>query len=880
MKPFLRAWLQRLGNVGKPDDSDIADELESNLQLHIDDNVRRGMNPADARRDAIIKLGGIEPAKESYRDQRSVRWMDNLLHDTRYTLRQLRNNPGFTITALLILTLGMASSASIFAFVHAVLLKPLPYQDPTRLAGVFETAPSCPLCNLSHPDFIDWKAQTQTLSQLEGYTFAGFAMPTKEGVQVARGARVSAGFFRLLGVQPVLGRNFIDGEDKPGSPLLVILTQEAWQKWFSGDPTVIGRRLTLNDKPNEVVGVLPNGFHFAPLGTPEFYQIQVPSGGCETRRSCHGMYGVGRMKAGIGIEAVRSEMSEIASRLEKQYPSSNREQGGTAELLSDVVNGKMRPIVLTLFGGVCLLLLIVWANIASLLLVRSEGRRRELAVRRALGASGLRLATQFLTEGIVLVALSSLAGLLLTSWLIRALVSMIPDFMLEQMPYLEGLELNSAVLWFAAAVAATAVIIVAVTPALHLLFVKTGEGLAEGSRGSAGLSWRRMGAKLVTFELATAAVLLVGAGLLGKSLFLMLQVDLGFNPDRLLAIRLDLPPSVYDKNEKIEAFQRELRRQLQTLPGVSAVAYSSQLLITHTGNTTWLHLFGTSNDGVKIDLPERAVSPEYFSTIGARLAGGRYFSETDNAAHDKVVIVNRLFAERFFPGQNAVGKRVVYHREGSKPMEIVGLVENLREGQLDGEERPVLYVPFQQQPDTSMVLTVRTTNISEPLIPLVTAKVRDQHRDILMDQPRTMATRIDNSSSAYVRRSSAWLVGGFAGLALLLSVIGLYGVVAYSVSQRTREIGVRMALGAEQTSVSNLILKEAGWLCIAGLAVGLAGAVALASVAEKMLFGVKSWDFVTLAAVAVVLGGAALLASYIPARRAASVNPIEALRAE
>ncbi|MBS1835935.1 MAG: ABC transporter permease, partial [Acidobacteria bacterium] len=617
MKAALRAWLRRLANVGHTEDtSDIAAELEANLQLHIDDNIRAGMTPAEARRDAIMKLGGIEPTKESYRDQNSVRWLDNLLHDTRYSLRQLRNNPGFTTTALLILTLGMAASVSIFAFVHAVLLKPLPYQDPATLAGIFEVAPSCPACNLSYPDYLDWKAQTQTLSALEGYRSGSFAMPTREGLRMIRGARVSAGFFRILGIQPALGRNFADGEDKPGSPLQVLITQEAWHKWFDGDPSVVGRRLILNDLPNQVAGVLPKGFQFAPLGTPEFYQIMVPAGSCETRRGCHAMYGVGRIKPGTGIEAVRAEMSEIARRLEAQYPNSNRDQGGTAEPLTEVVSGRIKPILVTLFGGVCLLLLIVWANIASLLLVRSEGRRREMAVRRALGASAGRLITQFVTEGLVLVSISSVAGLLLASWLIRVLLAMIPEFMLQRMPYLQGLEINAPVLWFAAAVATAAAIIIAATPALHLLFLRTSEGLAEGSRGSAGLAWRRMGAKLVTFELATAAILLVGAGLLGKSLFLMFQVDLGFNPDRLLSIDLAIPPSAYDKPEKIVAFQKELRRQVLTLPGVSAAAYSGQMLISHTGNTAWLHLVGTANDNVKIDLPERSVSPEYFSTVG------------------------------------------------------------------------------------------------------------------------------------------------------------------------------------------------------------------------------------------------------------------------
>ncbi|BDC51223.1 hypothetical protein F183_A35390 [Bryobacterales bacterium F-183] len=880
MKRLWREWRRRLSQVGKPDSSDIAEEIEANLQLHIDDNIQSGMSPAEARREAIMKLGGIEPAKESYRDQATVRWMDNLLQDARYSIRQWRNKPGFAVTALVILSMGLAASVAIFSFVYALLLKPLPYKDPAGLAAIYEVAPGCPYCNLSYPDYLDWKAQTQTLSQLEGFAYGGFAMAGNEGPQMLRGARVSAGFFRLLGVRPVVGRDFVDGEDQPGKPLLVMITAEAWRNKFGGSESVIGRRIVLNDKPNEIVGVLPDSFQFAPLGTPEVYQIQIPSNGCETRRSCHGMYGLGRMRPGVGLEAVKAEMAEIARRLERQYPESNRDQGGTADLLTDTVNGKLKPIVSTMFAGVCLLLLIVWANVSSLLLVRSEGRRRELAVRRALGASGARIAGQFVTEAFALVLVSMCCGLVLAHWLIPLLVRMIPDFMLEEMPYFQGLHLGMPELLFAIGIAAATLLVTALTPSLHLLFSKASAGLSEGNRGSGGLSWRGTGAKLVALELATAAVLLVGAGLLARSLQMMFEVDLGFRPERLISIGMNLPGKTYDTDAKVLAVQGSMKRLVESVPGVAAVAYSGQSPITHTGNTTWLHLVGSANDGEKIDLPERAVDPAYFATVGAKLASGRYFTSDDDDKHPRVVIVNRLFANRYFGGQDATGRRVVYHRAGSKPMEIVGMVENLKEGQLDADERPVLYVPMLQQMDTGMVMTVRTNVKSEPLIPLILGKLREQHRDVLMDTPVTMADRIQNSASAYVRRSSAWVVGGFAAMAVLLSVVGLYGVVAYSVSQRTREIGVRMALGAERATVSGLILREAGALCLVGLGVGLIAAVGFASMAKSMLFGVQSWDVTTLVVVVVVLGSAGLLASYIPARRAASVNPVEALRAE
>ncbi|MCU1293814.1 MAG: Macrolide-specific ABC-type efflux carrier, partial [Bryobacterales bacterium] len=567
--------------------------------------------------------------------------------------------------------------------------------------------------------------------------------------------------------------------------------------------------------------------------------------------------------------------------LEKEYPNSNRGQGVSVLPLSEVIVGDLRPILLVLLGGGMLLLLMGCVNVASLLLARSETRRREIAVRSSLGASSLRLATQIVTEALVLIAAASIVGLLLAEWAMKLLGKLIPADMMARTPYLHELGLNLHVLTFAAAIALVAAVLFSVVPSFQLQFADLQKGLTEGSRGSAGVAWRRLGAKLVMLELAIAMVLLVGAGLLGKSLSHLLHVDLGFQPDHLATLQVVVPESKYAKDEQTVALGREIVNRIGTLPGVKSVGLASLLPVSGNGNTDWIRFLGRPFHGEHNEVNTRPVSAGYFAALRPRLLRGRYFTDAEDASKPRVVIINESLARKYFPGQEALGQSFGDIDLSPKSIrEVIGIVDDIRESSLDSEIWPTEYLPFNQCPETYFSLIVRASQSERSLLPAMSAAVRQIDPEVGTVAEATMTERISQSPSAYLHRSSAWLVGAFAGVALLLGVIGLYGVVAYSVTQRTRAIGIRMALGAERAAVHHLILGEAGWLTAGGLAGGLVCSLGAAAMMRSLLFGVSSWDLPTLAAVAFVLAAAALLASYIPARRAASVNPVDALRSE
>jgi len=503
-----------------------------------------------------------------------------------------------------------------------------------------------------------------------------------------------------------------------------------------------------------------------------------------------------------------------------------------------------------------------------------------MAVRTALGGLRARLVSQFVTEGVVLVAASAAFGLVSSRWLMRLLISLIGADQMAGMPFLYGLGLNLRVLAFAAAVSLAAAALFSFAPAWRSFLPDLREGLAEGSRGSAGTTWRRFGANLVVLELATAVVLLVGAGLLGKSFYRLLHVDMGMQPDHLATLRVAEPDSLRDNNAKAVALAREVVNRTASLPGVESVAISSMLPVGG-GNTMWIRVIGHPFHGEHNEVGYREVSSAYFATLRAKLLRGRYFTEADDASKPPVVIIDRALAEKYFPGEDPVGKQMTYAGISAPSlMEVVGIVEDIKEGPLDETTWPTMYVAFNQDPDDHFSLVVRTSKGEQALLPTLAATIHRIDPGIATFDARTMSDRINNTPAAYLRRCSAWLVGGFAVLALLLGAAGLYGVIAYSVSRRTREIGVRMALGARPGTVYRLILKEAGWLIATGIAIGLVCSVAAATLLRDLLFGVRAADPATLAAVAAVLGISALLASYIPARRAASVNPVDALRAE
>ncbi|MBS1877177.1 MAG: ABC transporter permease [Acidobacteria bacterium] len=861
---------------------ELDEELRYHLDRETDFNIAQGMSPDEARFAALRDISDIELRREECRDMRRVNWIENAIADMRFAARQLRKEYEFTTTAMLMLALGLSASIAIFAFVDAALVKPLPYQDPDRLIGVFEKLePQCRFCNLSWPDYLDWKRMNTTLESLDVYQGRGFALSTESGPQRAPAARVSDGFFRTLGVRPALGRDFYPGEDRAGAARTTILSYAAWQARYGGSSAILGKTVTLDRDPYVVVGVLPRDFQFAPVGQADFWVPLQASSECDLRRSCHGLYGVGRLKPGVSVDAARANFVSIARQLELQYPASNRDQGANALPLAEVIVGRIRPILLVLMAGSGLLLLIACVDVVGLVLVRAESRKREMAVRSALGASSGRLLAQLVAEALVLVAGGVAAGLAGAHLTMRSLSSMLSEEVLARMPFLAGAGWTPRVLLFAAAASLLCGSLFAFAPGLRLRSPHIRGSLAEGSRGSVGTVWRSLGSKLAVAELAMAVVLLVAAALLSQSLVNLLRVNLGLRPDRLVTVNVAAPNAKYATDPKAIALGAAVLEQASQLPGVVSVGLSANgAPLTHNGNTTWIRILGRPWDGGHIDVPEREVTPAWFSTIGAKLARGRFFTESDDSTKGGVAIVNQAFVRKHFNNGEAVGQNIGRVSIKTDPVEIVGVVEDIRQGSLDDEIPPIVYRPFKQSADTFFNLVARTSQDPGALIPELTAAIRRIDPEILTLDPATMQDRLERSNAAYMHRTTAWLVGGFAAVALVLALVGLYGVIAYSVSQRTREIGVRMALGARTGMVYRMILGEAAWLTAAGIAVGLGLAAAVSGLLRSLLFGVSPWDPATLASIAAVLAAAALCAAFAPARRAASVNPVDALRCE
>ena len=805
--------------------------------------------------------------------------MESMLQDLRFAIRQLGKNPGFAGTAILVLALGMAASVAIFAFVDAALLKPLPYQNASRLVVAYEATNSCRECNLSHPDYLDWKKTNTVFSSFEAWDASVYLWRSAEGVQAVRSAHVTGGFFRSLGVAAILGRVFTDTDDTPAAPGTVVLMYGTWQSRFGGRRDIVGQSLILDNAPYSVIGVLPREFHFAMRAAEFFTTIHYPSR-CEESRDCHDLYGLGRLRDGISLEAATAETKAIAARLEKEYPQSNKGRSARLVPFRDAIVGDIRPTLLVLSSGAGLLLLIAYVNVASLLLVRAESRKRETVLRGVLGASVGRLIRQFVTEGVLLVTVAAALAMPAASAAIPRLFRLIPERRLRGMPYFRDAGLHPHVLMFAAAISLLAVVVFSVTPVLRLSLSSLREDLAGGGRGSAGILWKRFGSNLVAAELAIAMVLLASAGLLGKSLYRMFHVDLNFNPANLATLEIDVHGAGYQTNDQLWTLSRRLVEHISVMPGVMSVAHTSDLPITCNCDSTEFRALGHPWYGEHHQVLQRETSADYFNVLRARLMAGRFYTEADDSSKPRVAVINRALANRFFPGEDPVGRTIGDAELSQQSLaQVIGVVDDVREGDLVEPLVPAVYYPFKQDP-SGLFLVVRTGQDPAPMMPSLIRAIHQVDASLGVRNEFVMADRINDSPAAFLNRSSAWLVGGFAVSALLLGVIGLYGVIAYSVSQRTREIGVRMALGAQRGAVYRLILGQAGSVAAVGIVVGLGCSIPAARLLRGLLFGVQSWDVPTLIGVAVVLGICALLASYLPALRAASVDPVEALRAE
>ena len=858
-------------------------ELGEEMAFHreqVEEEFRaQGMSAEQAHRAARRQFGNDLQLQERSQDVVAFR-LESMMQDLRFAARQLRKNPGFAGTAILVLALGMAASLTIFAFVDAALFQPLPYQNPSRLVVAYETTGSCRECEFSYPDYQDWKKTNTVFSSFEAWDASVYLWRSPDGVQAVRSAHVSGGFFRSLGVAAMLGRVFTDTDDTPAAPRAVVLMYDTWRSRFGGRQDIVGQSLILDNMPYSVIGVLPREFHFA-MRAAEFFTTIHDLNRCEQSRGCHGLEGFGRLRDGVSLDAATAETKAIAARLEKEYPESNKGRSARLVPFRDAIVGDIRPTLLVLSSGAGLLLLIAYVNVGSLLLVRAESRKRETVLRGVLGASVGRLIRQFVTEGVLLVAVAVALGMPAASAAIPRLFSLIPERRLRGMPYFRDTGLHPHLLLFAAAVSLLAVVVFSVTPVLRLSLSHLREDLADGGRGSAGTVWKRFGSNLVAAELAIAMVLLASAGLLGQSLYRMFHVDLNFNPANLATLEIDVHGAGYETNDQLRTLSQRLVEHISAMPGVVSVAHTSDLPITCNCNSTEFRVLGHPWNGDHDKALQRETSADYFKALQARLIAGRFYTEADDSSKPRVAVINRALAKRFFPGEDPVGRTIGDAELSPKSLaHVIGVVDDVREGDLVEPLVPALYYPFKQDTDGTLFLVVRTGQAPAPMMASLVRTIHQVDPSLGVRNEFVMSDRINDSPAAFLNRSSAWLVGGFAVSALLLGAIGLYGVIAYSVSQRTREIGLRMALGAQRGAVYRLILGQAGLVAAGGIVVGLGCTIPAGALLRGLLFGVQSWDAPTLIGVAVALGVCALLASYFPARRAASVNPVEALRAE
>ncbi len=809
--------------------------------------------------------------------------MDSLLQDIRYAVRILLRRPGFTVMAALILTLAVGANVAIFTFINAALLRPLPYHDPDQLVKIWDSRHSevSSRFEASYPDYLDWRQQNQAFSSLAAYSGGGNGtLSGPSGSEMVPAAGVSDNFFQTLGVSPILGRTFRDGEEKPSAPRYAVLSYGFWQRHFGGKPDIVGQSLTLNDTPRTIVGVLPKGFHFAPTGDADLYLTLHATEGMLTRRNLHWIHPFGRLKPGVSLEQAQSLMNVLAANLEKQYPESNKELRTIVVPLSEVITGPIKPVLIVLLAAVGMLLLIACANIANLLLARSSARAREFAVRSALGAQRWRVVRQLIVEGTVLTSAGTAAGILLAILVTRSMITAMPSQMLQSMPYLKDASVEPRVLLFAAALALLTTLLFSLPPALRLSSPLLNQSLKEGGQLSATGSWKKFGAFLVIAEIAISAVLLVGSGLLLKSLYRLLHVDTGFNVSRLTTFYVFPNSKRYSEDAQAIALHDKLMGALLAVPGVSAAGSTSTPPVVG-GNTSLFRVVGAPLTPLPYEANSRTIDPSYFSTLQARLKAGRYFDEGDNANTPKVVIINDTLAKMAFGDQGPVGKQILFtYSPQEKPRQVVGVVSDVHEGELDAADKPAIYTPFAQGPDSIFAMVVRSDLDPATIRPALEGAAHRVDPTIMLFQMQTMQDVIAQSPAAMLHRYPAWLVSVFAVSALLLGIVGLYGIVSYSVSQRTREIGVRMALGAPRAGVLKLILVNGARLAAVGIVAGIAGAVLAGYFLRSVLFSVQPWDLPTIMLVVAILSVISLLASYVPARRASRLDPVKALRYE
>ena len=866
---------------------ELDDELESHLQMAIRDRIERGESAENAAANARREFGNAGVVREVTRDAWSWRWLESTIRDLRYGTRILRQNPGFTAVAILTMALGIGANTAIFSVVYAALLRPLPYYQPAQIATLGETRDLNHLtdsstANTSYPDYIDWTQQAKSFDSMGGYQGDQFIYSGSGNPETIPGGQATASFFATLGVKMALGRDFLPGEDLPDASKVAIVTHAFWEQRLGANPSAVGQTLRLDARAYTLVGVLPRNFEFAPVGSPPIWVPIDPINGLE-RRNLRWMNIIARFKSGVSSTQAYTEMRTINSRLAAAYPQQNASVAIVMGTLRDRIVGKVQPLLLTLLGAVSFVLLIACANVASLFLARVADRKKEIAVRVALGAGRNALVLQFLTESLVIAFAGGALGLLWSQWGVKLMLAIIPQEELDALPYLKSVQIDPAVLLFTLFVAVMTGILFGVVPAIQMSRTDVNQGLRDEGRGaSAGAEKSRLRDVLVVAEIAIALVLLAGAGLMVKSVSALMHQDPGFDTRNLLTFAVGLPDTTYKDDPSAIRFEREFSDKLRNLPGVQDDAVIGKLPLTGNGNTVRFVVEGRPvAQGHEDECNIREATPNYFQVMKVRLIEGRFAAATDAADKPPVVIVNQAFAKAYFSNEDAVGKRLRFTYSDKEPFrEIVGVVGNENEGQLDEPMAPTMYLPFEQSAESYMFFVVRTNLEPAALIPAVRETLRGMDREVPLISPETMDQIVAESPAVFLRMFPSVLIGSFAGLAMLLATVGLYGLVSYSVSRRTREIGIRIALGAQSSDVFRMILTRGLQLAALGVLLGLAAAAALTQLLSSLLFGVHPIDAITFLAAGLALGLVATFACLIPGRRATNVDPMVALRYE
>ncbi len=868
-KRRLRALLRR---------SEVEQELDEELRFHIEQqteqNIRLGMNPEEARYAARKAFGGVEQAKERSRDARGVRWLEDLWQDLRYGARMLLKKPGFTLIAVVTLALGIGANTAIFSVVNAVLIRPLPYQEPDRLVILNEIPPGGGQFSIAPGNFADWRDQSGSFVGMAAFRGMSLNLTGDGEAERLRGQRLSANCFALLGVKPALGRGFLPEEDQPEHNQVVMLSHGLWQRRFGGRPDLVGKMLTLDGNGYTVIGIMPSDFRFF-----ADTEVWIPLALTLQERASHDKHdfsAIARLKPNVSLEQAQAEMSALAGRLAAQYPKSNADWGIRLTSLRDWVVGPLQPVLLALLGAVVFVLLIACANVANLLLARSAARQKEVAIRAALGASRLRVARQLLTESLLLGVVGGVIGLLLAVWGVHLLSSLTPAGL-----GVETVAIDGRALGFTFMISVLTGLLFGLAPAMQATSPNLTESLKEGGRsGSEGGGRNRTRSLLVIAEVALSLVLLIGAGLMIKSFTRLFQVNPGFQSKGLLTMQFFLPKSKYSERTNQAAFFQQLTEKITTLPGVASVGAASTLPFKIDEVQEFI-IGGRPpiTPGKEPSANYYAVNADYFRAMEVPLLKGRVFTERDTKEAPRVVIINESLARRFFPHEDPIGKRMDISKGGFGTWrEIVGVVGDVKHYSLDSKTTVQIYEPYLQVPYPAMNLAVRTTGDPAGIAAAIRSQVAAMDKDQPVANIKTMERIVSDSVTR--QRFSALLFALFAGVALMLAAVGIYGVMSYYVTQRTREIGIRMVLGAERRDVLKLVVGKGMVLALSGVMIGLAAAFALTRLMSKLLFGISATDPATFAAISLLLASVALLACWIPARRATKVDPLVALKHE